>query len=238
MANNSVNENLKSKIKNVNENGSFLEKYPNPKTMDSSSKSSNNEDLWNTSDKDLIYDFLDQVEIIDELEKTRNSLKPANCDKKEAVTFKNDKKGKKKLKFDPKILNFEQDNFDENFYFHLSPENLNFYEKDDPKHYNFWTPRNAEDMTKLKKKWKHKMITLTKSLHFFKDKKKLIPCKYCKKMFSANGMGGHVSRNHKNLSINYNRREQTKRYRRVTKERNRKFVQLEEKKEKEKEEEV
>ena len=185
---------------------------------------------------DLIKDFHQQVKIIENLEqniKTDQTDKKKNKNSKKRILQKNDSELEETCLSDES--DFEHSKFDNNFFNDI--ENI-------PNLYDISKIKNKNDNKILtddllflnysrilnddipKEKWSYKMISFCKSLHFFNIKNMLFPCKHCKKKFTSNGMGGHVSRQHKNTSIDFKRREKTKILRKVNKERQEKFMKM------------
>ena len=195
--------------------------------LEPSNKSLDNNEKWETDENDLILDFLQQVKVIDELNQKREFKELLNHQNTLNENYEQKSTFKSKDSYDEKIVDMEMDKFDQNFYFHNEKFNIiDLYTNNDANSFCFVQPQKLKNIKFYKNKYKNKMITLCKSLHFFNMKNKRLPCKHCGKMFTANGMGGHVSRNHKKLSLSYNRREKTKQFRKITKERNKKLSQL------------
>jgi hypothetical protein len=169
------------------------------------------EESWNTTGDDLIDDFLNQVKII-------NSI----SDPERICTQEND---------------FDSDGFDENFYIELdklkkdkNKDYLNLHS--DSQHSEFgFLEKNSEtkkNKIKIKQKWNYKMISLCKSVHFFDEKSDKIQCPICNATFTSNGMGGHMSKKHKNQSLKFKRRQKTTKFRKIIKKKNKQLKYLEE----------
>lgn len=181
------------------------------------------EEEWETKGDNLITDFMNQVNIIEQLNKQRpsglphvhsspqNPCEPISAKDKKPNTDLND---------------FEFDSFDKNFYQDMMNMNQQIFYEERHRNLRFRSPNRVNRVRQKKKKWNLKMISLCKSLHFFNIKSLKIPCKFCNQMFTPNGLGGHVSRKHKNLSIQYIHREKTKKFRKLNKERNKKYNQM------------
>lgn len=175
------------------------------------------EETFETSDNELIKDFINQTQIIDIISETFYK-KPEGTSK---VSEKSKIK-KKDKNIEKKIFEFDNPKFDKSFYNDLQSKSLkindaSYLDKGKKECFvNFIKSPNLQ----IDNKWNFKMISLCKSLHFFDMKRTLIPCKYCKKMFTNHGMGGHMSRKHPKLSDQFNKREEVKRLRKCHRERN------------------
>lgn len=182
------------------------------------------DEAWETKSNALITDFMNQVNIIEQLNKQR----PSGLQQPQSLLNSSDLGQSnftgKAVKVDPNDFDF--DSFDCNFYKDTKKMKRTELYSREPRKMWFTRPRQARLSRQEKKKWNLKMISLCKSLHFFNIKSMKLACKYCNKFFTPNGLGGHVSRKHKNRSIQYIHREKTKKFRKLTKERNKKFTQL------------
>lgn len=71
-----------------------------------------------------------------------------------------------------------------------------------------------------------KLIILFRTLHFFNYQNKLINCLYCKKPFTTNGLGGHMSKCQKNVVKKYTIRKKIKDNLRIEKIKRTRFCKL------------
>jgi hypothetical protein len=173
-------------------------------------------------DIDLIYDFTDQVNIIDLVVRDRERRQ------KEFIQFekirkRKSKKGSKGNK-PPKCIydksDFESTKFAK-FFFDTTLKDMKKTEGKDTSdlRLKFFSPKNQDQM-EVQENWSFGIMSLCKSLHFFNMKKIMLSCIFCGKFFSNHGMGGHMSKIHPKRSANFQSRQTTKDARTIARERN------------------